>query len=774
MRSHRTATHWGVYDVIVEDGHILDVRGHPEDCLPSPIGASLTAAQDFSTRIHQPMVRRGYLDHGPRKHNNRRGKEAFVAVSWNEALDLAAHALADVKKARGPEGLFAGSYGWSSAGRFHHAQSQIHRFMNLHGGYVRSVNSYSCGAMEVILPHVLCGMVELRGGMPQWNAVENHGELVLSFGGLSTKNMQVNPGGISNHSAQEEQMRCRRAGVSFINVGPVREDIADQLDAEWIAPRPGSDVALMLGMAHTMIAENLHDRDFLERCCVGFGPFKAYVMGESDGAPKSAEWASTITEISADRIRDLARLVASKRTLITVSWSLQRADHGEQVHWMAVTLSAMSGSLGQPGGGFGTGYGAVHLVGSKFRPIPVAPLPQGDNACKTFIPVARIADMLLSPGQRYDYDGKDLVYPDIDLVYWCGGNPFHHHQDLNRLERAWQNPSTIIVHEPWWNALARRADIVFPVTTMLERNDFAIGVDDNLMIAMRKAIEPIGQSRNDYDVFTSLAERLGFAAAFTESRNEMAWIETLYERSRDMAKSHDVVLPDFQTFWRQGEAIYPDTPQPAALCENLRRDPAQSPITTPSGKVEIYSETIASFGYDDCKGHPAWFEPIEWLGSARAKQFPLHLISNQPKSRLHSQFDNGVTSRASKIAGREPALMNRHDAAERGLKDGDIIRLFNDRGACLAGLTVSDAVRPGVVQLATGAWYDPDESGMCRHGNPNVLTLDKGTSKLAQGPIAHTCLIQVERYRGAPPAVEVFQEPNIEHNSTPIKKSREA
>ncbi len=310
--------------------------------------------------------------------------------------------------------------------------------------------------------------------------------------------------------------------------------------------------------------------------------------------------------------------------------------------------------------------------------------------------------------------------------------------------------------------MARHADIVLPCTTPLERNDIVSGLGDNMILASRQVATPFGEARNDHDIFAALAERLGFRDPFTENRTEMEWLRHLYETTRRQMQEHDTTLPEFDTFWETGYVENPPPPKPVMLAA-LRANPEANPLKTPSGKVEIYSETIASFGYDDCPGHATWLEPAEWLGSPLTERYPLHLISNQPRTRLHSQLDNGVTSLESKIKGREPLTMHPQDAAARGLRDSDIVRVFNERGACLAGLIVSDGVRPGVIQLPTGAWYDPQQSSegasMDKHGNPNMLTIDKGTSKLAQGPIAHTALVEVERFAGELPSITVHQAP---------------
>jgi biotin/methionine sulfoxide reductase len=430
---------------------------------------------------------------------------------------------------------------------------------------------------------------------------------------------------------------------------------------------------------------------------------------------------------------------------------------------MAVTLAAMLGQIGLPGGGVGFGYGCVGGIGTPRARISGPRLPTGSNPCRDYIPVARIADMLLDPGGEVDFNGGKLTYPDVHAIYWCGGNPFHHHQDLNRLLDGWRRVDTVIVHEPFWTAAARHADIVLPSTTTLERNDIGAASVPAMFFAMEKAIDPPGEARNDFDIFADIAGRLGFRDRYTEGRSEMEWLRHIYDVARQQNAEQRIEMPDFDNFWEQGHVEFPRPTGPVVVLESFRRDPDGNALKTPSGRIEIFSQTIAGFGYDDCPGHPAWLEPAEWLGSEKAARHPLHMISNQPRTRLHGQLDSGPVSVASKIAGREPVWMNPDDAASRGLEGGEVVRVFNDRGACLAGLVVSDRVRKGVVQLATGAWYDPREPGIPGtldvHGNPNMLTLDKGTSRLAQAPSSQTALVEIERFVGALPEISVFSQP---------------
>jgi biotin/methionine sulfoxide reductase len=761
-----TATHWGTYRGEVRDGRLVALHPYEGDADPSPIARNIPTSLEHPARIRRPAVRRSFLERGRAAGGEGRGREAFVEVEWDLALDLVAAEVERVRTNHGNAAIFGGSYGWSSAGRFHHAQSQLHRFLNGVGGYTRSVNAYSYAAAQVIVPRVLGDSRGLLTRHTSWSSIAEHAELVLMFGGMPLKNAQVDPGGTGRHVVREHLLRAHARGARFVLLSPLREDALDVLDAEWLPLRPSTDAALMLGLAHTLVTEGLHDRPFLDRCTVGFARFEAYLLGRGDAHPKDAEWAAAITGIDAARIRALARDMAARRSLLSVSWSVQRTDHGEQPYWLAITLAAMLGQIGLPGGGFGFGYAAVNGIGNPVRPFPWPSLPQGDNPVESFIPVARISDMLLHPGEPFDFDGLRLTYPDIRLVWWAGGNPFHHHQDLNRLVRAWRKPETVIVHEMFWNALAKHADIVLPVTTSFERNDIACTPRDDHLIAMYRLVAPVGEARDDHAILAGVAERLGVGDAFTEGRDEGEWLRWLYNVARQRAAEQGIDMPEFADFWAEGVFRLPPRTEPQVLMAEFRADPMGEPLRTPSGRIEIFSETIASFGYDDdCPGHPAWLEPAEWLGAPLAQRYPLHLLSNQPAAKLHSQFDLGPHCEAARIKGREVLRLHPADAAARGIATGDLVRVFNDRGACLAAALVTGEVMPRVVVLPTGAWYDPLEPGVPgtleRHGNPNVLTLDKGSSRLAQAPVAHSCLVEVERFVGEAPRVAAFDPPPL-------------
>ena len=750
-------THWGAFEAVSDGERLTEVRPWPGDPEPMPLIENVASAQHHPTRIAQPHVRRGWLEHGPGAPG--RGSDPYVAVSWETATDLLAGELRRVYGEYGAEAVYGGSYGWASAGRFHHAQSQVHRFLNCLGGYVRSVNSYSYGTSEVLLPHVLGDVYWLMSHGTAKSVLAEHAELVVAFGGLSPKNAAVTPGGVSRHHHRGWIAAARAHGCRFVSVGPLRDDTPGEAQADWIAPRPGTDAALMLALAQVLDAEGLADSDFLDRYTVGFDRFARYVRGTDDGVVKDPEWAAAITGVPAGRIRGLAREMAAARTFISVSWSLQRARYGEQPLWAGVVLAAMLGQIGLPGGGFGHGYGSTARVGEPTRQMSVPRLPQGHNPVQTYIPVARIADMLLNPGAAYEYNGQHLVYPDIRLVYWCGGNPFHHHQDLARLREAFARPETVVVHDAFWTATARHADIVLPATMTIERDDYGAGSNDRRFFPMPALTRPHGQARDDYTILADVAERLGVGKEFTEGRTALEWLRHLYDQWRAAQGAGDI--PSFDEFWAGDGLDLPVAEPPQVLFADFRADPDRHPLSTPTGRIEIFSETIDGFGYADCPGHPVWLEPEEWLGGAAAQRFPLQLVANQPRTKLHSQLDIGAYSQSAKVAGREPVRLHPDEAAARGLRDGDIVRIVNDRGSCLAGLVVSDAVGPGIAQLSTGAWYDPDpaDPSFCRHGNPNVLTADRPSSTLSQGPTGQLSLVQIEPYRHTLPDLSVTRPP---------------
>jgi biotin/methionine sulfoxide reductase len=751
------AAHWGFFDAITENGRLVGVRPFAQDPVPASLIESMPATVHSASRVDRPHVRKGWLE--GRRRGALRGGDAFVPVSWDKVTRLLAEETARVRAEHGDAAIYGGSYGWSSAGRFHHAKSQLQRYLGMGGGYTFSINAYSYATAQALVPHVLGTNEVVLGRMTDWAAIARHARLMLCFGGLAAKNGYVTSGGAAM-TYGPNMRRAAAAGVRMVNISPYRGDTEDALNAEWVPIRPGTDAALLLAMLHHIVALGREDRGFLATHCVGWDKLRETLDA------RTPEWAAGVTGVPAATIRDLAQRCLDNPTMLTAAWSLQRADYGEQPYWALVALAAALGNIGTAGQGVAFGYGSSGGIGNPRREMPSISLPAARNPVPHFIPVGRITELLERPGGTLAYNGQELPLPDIRMVWWAGGNPFHHHQDLNRLQRAWSHPETIVVSEPWWTGVARHADIVLPATTTLERNDIGHSSRDRFVRAMHQAIPAQGQARNDHDILADLADAGGFRDRFTEQRNEDAWLRFLYDKWRGACGNLGFDAPDFDAFWQAGHVEMPPQAPGEEYTQfaDFRADPEEHPLDTPSGKVELFSETIAGFALPDCPGHPAWITPREWLGGAASDE--LHLLSYQPPTRLHSQLDPGPIAARDKIQGREPILMHPEDAAARGLADGQVLRVFNARGACLAGLRLDDRLLRGVVLLATGAWFDPLEPGvpgsLCVHGNPNVLTADVGTSSLTQGPSAQSCLVRVEPWTGALPPVRAHVPPAIE------------
>ncbi len=770
-----SGSHWGAFRATVEGGRWTAVKGWENDPHPSHQLEGVLDSVYSPTRIKYPMVRRAFLEKGPGAEVESRGSDDFVRVSWDEALDLVVKELKRVEETYGPTGTYAGSYGWKSPGKLHNCQNLLRRMLNLKGSFVNSAGDYSTGASQVIMPHVM-GTLEVYEQQTVWPVIAESTELLVIWGADPMVTNQIG-WVIPDHGGYPGMEAYKATGKPVICIDPVRSESCDFFGAEWIAPRPQTDVAMMLGIAHAMYSDGMHDEGFLDEYTFGFDKFLPYLTGESDGTPKTPEWAAEICGVPADKLRELAQRFSSNRTMLASGWSLQRQHHGEQRHWMLVTLASMIGQIGLPGGGFGLSY---HYAsgGSPGANGPVLPgITDGGKAVEgaawltesgaATIPLARVVDMLENPGADFDFNGKRQKYPDVKMTYWTGGNPFAHHQDRNRMVKAWQKFETVVVQDFQWTATARHADIVLPATTSYERNDIEQYGDYSLkaIIGMKKVIDPVFEARSDFDIFADISERLGKKDEFTEGKSEMEWIEEFYEAALQQADIKQVEMPSFADFWEQGFVEFPvsDAGNSYVRYADYREDPLLEPLGTPTGKIEIFSRNIEKMGYDDCPPHPTWMEPLERLDGPGAK-YPLHVATSHPRGRLHSQLNGTSLRETYTIAGREPCLINTDDAAARGIADGDVVRVFNDRGQLLAGAKVTDAIRPGVIRVNEGGWYDPVEPGtpgsLDAYGDVNCVTADLGTSKLAQGNCGHTAIADVEKFTGDLPEVKVFNTPN--------------
>lgn len=738
------ATHFGPFEAVVRDGKLIGINAITElDARPTEMLSYGVIDRTYDkTRINYPMVRKSYLEgweSGDVK-PELRGKEPYVRVDWDTAWSLAAKALLDTATNHGNEAIFSSSYGgWSNAGTFRPNVLQG-RLLNLMGGCTNTQGDWSAGASQISLPHVI-GDMEVYSAQSAWETIRDNTEVFVLVGCDPIKNNRIEYR-VADHGMYAHWEEIRDAGVKFISINPQRTASDEYLNADWVKIVPNTDVALFLGMAYHVLENGLEDRTYLDKYTVGAEKWIAYIKGDTDGTPKTPAWAAAITGMDEAKIKELAELFATSNTEIAGAWALQRAQHGEMTHWAIVNFAALTGKIGKPGCGVGFswhyGNGGMPQSG-KSTP---SGLSQGRNWVKGVVPASRITEALENPGKEVFYNGNTHTYPDIKVIFNAGNNFMSHQQDTNRLIRALEKVETIVSVDVWWTAATRWADIVMPAASTLEQDDITSGgtYSNDRVYAMKKVIEPVGDSLPDYEIFEGLADKLGLWAQFTDGEDKMHHIKLAYKRSTASKET------PFEEFWEKGYARMEVPPEARKWTRHgaFYEDPDANPLHTASGKIEMFCEDIAKMEIEDCPGMPMWMEKHEYLGNAKEGQ--LHVVSPHPWFRLHSQMDQSETLRGLyKVQGREPVRINSKDAAERGIEDGDLVELYNDRGTVIAGAVVSDDIMPGVVSIYEGGWPQLDSKGRCNSGLVNFLTSTQRSSGLSEATTANTVLCSMRK-----------------------------
>jgi len=705
------------------------------------ISEGIVSRTYHKTRILYPHVRKSYLEgieSGDVK-PELRARDEFVRVDWDTALGLVGKAILDTIEEHGNEAIFSTSYGgWAHGGVLTPNVLQG-RFFNLIGGASVTVGDFSGGAGQVIMPHVL-GDMEVYSRQTAWWQILKHCETFVLIGTDPHKNGRAE-GGTTDHSMFPRWEVIKEAGVKFISINPQKTTTDEWLKAQWLKIIPNTDTALFLAMSNHVYRNGSYDKDFLETYTVGHEKFIDYLTGVSDGTEKTPEWAAKITGIPANRIRALANRCARTRTQFAGSWAIQRAQHGEMPYWAITAFAAMTGQIGLPGGGVGFswhwGQGGALFAHAR------APggLPQGRNRVVGICPASRLNEMLLNPGKEFTRNGGTFNFPDVHMIYNAGNNFGSHQQDTNEMLRAMEKVKTVVCQDPWWTASARFADIVLPATSTVERDEISSGgtYSKDKVYAMRKIIKPLGESLDDFEIFRRLAEMFNVEEQFTGGMDRQEIIEASYNKST--ASEH----MDFEEFWETGVARVPQPQEEFEWVRHgaFRTDPEANPLATPSGKVEIFSQTIADMNISDCPPMPTWIEPDEYLGKADPDD--VHVVSPHPYNRIHSQFAQSDLRAELNVQDREFLLINTDDAFDRDIEDGDLVELYNDRGAVIVGARVSDNIMRGVVSLYEGAWISFDSKGRCNSGAINVLTSSRRSSGLSQATTANSCLAKMRK-----------------------------
>ncbi|OIT41347.1 molybdopterin-dependent oxidoreductase, partial [Campylobacter jejuni] len=349
-----TAAHWGILKLTIKDGKI--VKSEPWEKvtkMDNPL-QHYTADMVYKSRVKYPYVRKSYLENPDNPKPELRGKDEFVRVSYDEAIKLIAKELKKTRDSKGASAIFGGSYGWKSSGNMQNSRILLHRFLNVTGGFVGATGDYSTGASQVIMPYVV-GSIEVYEQQTSWENILSDSKYVVIWGADPLSTLRI--AWTSNEQRGLAYFeKLKNSKIKVICIDPVKTTTAKFLNAKWIAPRPNTDVALMMGMASHLIAKKKVNYEFLDTYTTGFDKFKDYLEGKEDGVKKDTKWASKICGIDEKTIKNLAETFYDNPTMIMSGWGMQRAHHGEQPHWMLVTLCAMLGQIGTKGGGFGLSY----------------------------------------------------------------------------------------------------------------------------------------------------------------------------------------------------------------------------------------------------------------------------------------------------------------------------------------------------------------------------------------------------------------------------------
>jgi anaerobic dimethyl sulfoxide reductase subunit A len=704
-----------VVNAHVRDGRIVKISTDPRKWTPEmpPLHACVRGFGQVERVNHPDRLLHPLRRVGPR------GSGQFERVSWDEALDEVARQMRRVRDTYGPAAILDCSRTGSLS--MLHSRSTVQRMLNMFGGCTHLWTNISSQA-EVFAVNITYGDKADYKSAGREPIDYVNSRFILMWGWSPAD-------GTFGTGTLQYLKWAKKQGVRMVCVDPRVTRTSHDLADEHVFIRPSTDAAALIAMAYVIVSEGLHDQAYLDRHVLGFdeahlpagaprgASYRSYLMGETDGVRKTPAWAAAITGVPAETIRRLAiEFATAKPAALHCGYAPGRTLHGEQFHRAAYALAAMTGNVGVPGGNAGTSNGATGRYG-------ISSLPVGKNPTGAFVSSPLLADLL----ER----GKAGGYPaDVKMVYSAAGDLFNQLPNVGKIVAAAERLEFMVVHDHFVTPTARYADFVLPATTFWERNDVHTpwAGAGHYAIFMKKAIEPMGECRNDLDICTDLAARLGI-----QGYNDKTEEEWLREFTRD-------AIDDFDAFRAHGLARMPAPEDAVAFAKEIR-DPEQHPFSTPSGKIEIYSTTLAAkpdpYGLGAIPPIPTWV-PDDADPAHADPRHPLRLVTPKSRARTHSIHDNQpILMRADK----DDVWLNTADAAARGIADGQRVRVFNDRGETTLPARVTDRIAPGVVSIKEGAWFTPDGAGRDTHGCANVLIADR-SSPAGAAPF-NTCFVDI-------------------------------
>jgi len=779
--------------------------------LISPFGLAYKKRVYSPNRILYPLKRVDWDPDGDRNAENR-GKSGYVRISWDEAVEIIVGELKRVKEKHGPEAVLSQSDGHGEGKVIHTAHGSANKLLALLGGYtlqMRNPDSWEGWAWGA--KHAW-GMEPVGEMGPAANLIPDvaeNTELLLFWG----CDPETTPWGFNGQMASRLCYWFTELGIKCIYICPDLNYGAAIHADKWIPIRPNTDAALQLAIAYVWMTEDTYDKEYVATHTFGFEKFESYVLGQEDGVPKTPEWAAEKTGIPAMTIKALAREWASRRTTIAHGNGGPgiRSAYATEQGRIEVLLLAMQG-LGKPGA-----HQAKMLEWATFDPKR-SPMPGSVISPRKFTHAYMVTEVkseraaaaegtgvaqselekLLTPApiNPTQLIPKDLIHEAIlnPPVSWYGNSTFpgtledqfvkytypaegcsEVHMiwtdtpcwitcwnDSNSYIRALRSPKIefILAQHPWMENDCLFADIILPVSTKFEEKDIGADLESgqyHTVFLEGKCVEPIGESRSDYEIVCMIAEKLGLLEKYTGGMT----VEDLIKLGFDTTDIEDMI--SYEELEKKGYFVIPTDPDWKKTPVGLREfydDPDNHPLKTPSGKVEFYSQNLARHFPDDKERPPVphWIEKgeshDERLSSERAGKYPLLIMSNHGRWRVHAQCDDITWTREAptcKVKGPdgykyEPLWINPADAAVRGIRNGDVVKVYNERGAVLGGAYVTERIIPGVVYMDHGARYDPIVPGeLDRGGAINTITPHNTTSKNATGMVVSSFLVEVKK-----------------------------
>lgn len=651
-------------------------------------------------RLTDPLIRTGP-----------RGTGGFRRATWEEALDLVADRLDEIRTRYGPRSILALAGSGSCRGAVHNTSVLPRRFFSCFdsAGYTSTHGSFSSAAQSFVLPY-LFGRSDI--GIDPLTLERS--KLIVLWGAniVDTR---------FGSDLERVVRRCRSKGTPVVAVDPRRSNTVDRLADEWIAIRPGTDAAMLSAMLHVLITEDLVDHACIEACTSGFEALQTHLLGTAGTGPADPEWAEPITGVSASIVRELARrFAASRPAALLPGLSIQRTIGGEEAVRLAVALQAATGNVGVEGGSPGNCVWP-RLPNPRFGRIPAVPSapdrpPPGTTHT---VPVYRWADSILGNPDAADSRSASADETPIRAAYAVGVNYLATGSDITKSRRAFSSLDFAVCHDSFLTPTAAWCDVVFPTTTFLERNDVVFPAGNYLFYSAR-AIQPVGSSRDDYDILADLADRLGFRERFTEGRSAGEWLEHLIE---------DSAIEDPERFKSTG--IYDGGDHRRVSLSAFRSNPVARPLPTPSGRIELSSSAYAE------AGGPA---VPAYRGVAGNPRFPLRLVSPHARYRINSQ-----NAQARWATSREPQRLTVHpdDAGARGIDSDSWVVVESEVGRVRCRVEVTDRITPGVVSLPAGMWPSlRSDEALDSSGAANYLTSTEPT-RPSMGSRTHTVFVEL-------------------------------